>query len=97
MKERDILRFEGPRGSFFLREESPKPIILVAGGTGLAPIKSIIEHAIHNKIERPMSLYWGARDRAGVAEQCGHLHAHCGRSCAFDLPLVASMQSTSVA
>ena len=66
MKERDILRFEGPRGSFFLREDSAKPIILVAGGTGLAPIKSIIEHAIHNKIERPMILYWGARDRAGL-------------------------------
>lgn len=66
MKERDILRFEGPRGSFFLREESPKPIILLAGGTGFAPIKSIIEHAIHNKIGRPMSLYWGARDRAGL-------------------------------
>jgi len=66
MKERDILRFEGPRGSFFLREDSAKPIILVAGGTGFAPIKSIIEHAIHNRIERPMTLYWGARDRAGL-------------------------------
>lgn len=66
MKERDILRFEGPRGSFFLREGSASPIILLAGGTGFAPIKSIIEHAIHNKIERPMSLYWGARDRAGL-------------------------------
>jgi len=66
MKERDILRFEGPRGSFFLREDSARPIILVAGGTGFAPIKSIIEHAIHSKIERPMNLYWGARDRAGL-------------------------------
>ena len=66
MKERDILRFEGPRGSFFLREDSDKPIILVAGGTGFAPIKSIVEHAIHQQIGRPMSLYWGARDRAGL-------------------------------
>jgi CDP-4-dehydro-6-deoxyglucose reductase len=61
MKERDILRFEGPHGSFYLREESRKPTVLVAGGTGLAPIKAIIDHAIHNKIDRPMTLYWGVR------------------------------------
>ena len=66
MKERDILRFEGPHGSFSLREGSARPIILVAGGTGFAPIKSIVEHAFHNGIDRPMQLYWGARDRAGL-------------------------------
>jgi len=66
MKERDILRFEGPHGSFFLREDSTKPIILLAGGTGFAPIKSIVEHALHNQIARPMRVYWGARDRAGL-------------------------------
>lgn len=70
MKERDILRFEGPLGSFYLREEglgiSIKPIVLVAGGTGFAPIKAIIEHAIHHQIGRPMTLYWGARNRAGL-------------------------------
>ena len=61
MKERDILRFEGPHGTFFLREDSPKPIVLVASGTGFAPIKSIIEHALKNEISRPMALYWGGR------------------------------------
>ncbi len=61
MKERDILRFEGPHGTFFLREDSAKPIVLVASGTGFAPIKSIIEHALKNEISRPMSLYWGGR------------------------------------
>lgn len=61
MKERDILRFEGPLGTFFLREDSTKPIVLVASGTGFAPIKAIIEHAIHAKVERPMTLYWGGR------------------------------------
>jgi CDP-4-dehydro-6-deoxyglucose reductase len=66
MKERDMLRFEGPHGGFFLREESSKPIILVAGGTGFAPIKSIIEHALHTPSQRPMTLYWGARDRSGL-------------------------------
>ena len=66
MKERDILRIEGPLGSFFLREDSTKPIILVAGGTGFAPIKGLIEHALHIGIKRPMQFYWGARDRAGL-------------------------------
>ncbi|MDP1732746.1 MAG: CDP-6-deoxy-delta-3,4-glucoseen reductase [Sulfuritalea sp.] len=66
MKEKDILRFQGPYGSFFLREESTKPMILLAGGTGFAPIKALVEHAIHNHITRPMEIYWGARNRAGL-------------------------------
>jgi CDP-4-dehydro-6-deoxyglucose reductase len=61
MKERTILRFEGPLGTFFLREDSDKPIIFVAGGTGFAPIKAIIEHAFHQGIDSPMVLYWGVR------------------------------------
>ncbi len=66
MKEKDIMRIEGPLGSFFLREDSTKPIILVAGGTGFAPIKGLIEHALHIGIQRPMKFYWGAKDRAGL-------------------------------
>ncbi len=66
MKEKDILRFQGPYGSFFLREESAKPMILLAGGTGFAPIKALVEHALHSRIARPMELYWGARNRAGL-------------------------------
>ena len=61
MKERDILRMEGPLGTFFLREDSAKPIVFVASGTGFAPIKAVIEHALHKDIARPMVLYWGGR------------------------------------
>lgn len=61
MKERDILRFEGPHGTFFLREDSDKPIVFVASGTGFAPIKSVIEHALAEEVRRPMTLYWGGR------------------------------------
>ncbi|HJU71605.1 MAG TPA: CDP-6-deoxy-delta-3,4-glucoseen reductase [Paucimonas sp.] len=61
MKERDILRVEGPLGTFFLREDSAKPMILLASGTGFAPIKAIIEQAIDSKSGRPMTLYWGGR------------------------------------
>jgi CDP-4-dehydro-6-deoxyglucose reductase len=61
MKARDILRFEGPHGTFFLREESEKPMVLLASGTGFAPIKAMIEHALYKGISRPMTLYWGVR------------------------------------
>ena len=61
MKEKDILRFEGPLGTFFLREDDDKPIIMLATGTGFAPIKGMIEHALHAGLTRPMVLYWGAR------------------------------------
>ena len=66
MKERDILRFSGPHGSFFLREDSAKPMLLVAGGTGLAPIKAIVEHAIAKRSTRPMAIYWGGRTLADL-------------------------------
>jgi len=66
MKERDILRIKGPLGSFHLREDSAKPMILIAGGTGFAPIKAIVEHALHAGLTRPMTIYWGARSRAGL-------------------------------
>ena len=61
MKERDILRFEGPLGTFFLREDSDKPIVMLASGTGFAPIKALVEHMQHLQSARPVSLYWGGR------------------------------------
>lgn len=61
MKEREILRLEGPFGSFFLREDSDLPIIMLASGTGFAPIKSIVQHMIEKQIHRPVTLYWGGR------------------------------------
>ena len=61
MKEKEILRIEGPYGSFFLRDDSDKPIVLLASGTGFAPIKALIEHMDHKSIARPAVLYWGGR------------------------------------
>lgn len=66
LKEKEILRFEGPLGTFFMREESAKPIILLASGTGFAPIKAIVEHALHKGSSRQMTLYWGGRRRADL-------------------------------
>lgn len=61
MKEREILRLEGPFGSFFLREDSDKPIVFLASGTGFAPIKAIVEYMIEQSNKRPAVLYWGGR------------------------------------
>lgn len=66
LKEKDILRIEGPYGSFYLREDSPKPLIFLASGTGFAPIKAIIEHMQFKGINRPTTLYWGGRRPADL-------------------------------
>jgi CDP-4-dehydro-6-deoxyglucose reductase len=72
MKERDI---------FFLREENTEPMLLVAAGTGFAPIKAMVEHVIAEGSVRPMDIYWGGRRRADLyllelAEQWPEQHAH---------------------
>lgn len=61
LKLKSIMRIEGPQGSFFLREDSDRPVILMAGGTGFGPVKGIVEHAIAAGISRPIHIYWGAR------------------------------------
>lgn len=63
MQVKALLRIRGPQGSFFLREEPTRPVILMGGGTGFAPLKGIIEHAFHIGFKPPMHLYWGARTR----------------------------------
>ena len=71
MKVRDILRLKGPLGSFFIREDSDKPMIFVAGGTGFAPIKGMLEHAFATHMDREMVLYWGfARARICIWPSC---------------------------
>lgn len=66
MKARDILRFNGPHGGFFLREDSQKPIILLASGTGFAPIKAIVENMMYKDIRRSVKVYWGCRSEADL-------------------------------
>lgn len=66
MKEKEILRLEGPFGSFFLREDSARPMVLLASGTGFAPIKAIVEHLRFTDSERPAVVYWGCRSRADL-------------------------------
>jgi CDP-4-dehydro-6-deoxyglucose reductase len=63
MKEKTLLRIKGPLGTFFLREDSDRPIVLIGGGTGFAPLKGILEHAFEIGVERPIHLFWGVRAR----------------------------------
>jgi len=66
MKEKEILRMEGPFGSFFLREDGDRPIVLLASGTGFAPIKAIVQQMQTKGIVRPAVLYWGCRRKADL-------------------------------
>jgi CDP-4-dehydro-6-deoxyglucose reductase len=66
MKEKEIQRIEGPYGSFYLREDSTKPIILLASGTGFAPIKALLQHMRFKNIQRPAVLFWGGRRPADL-------------------------------
>jgi len=63
LKERALLRIRGPLGSFYLRKKNPRPVILVAGGTGFAPIKAIVEGALADGFPGPIHIYWGVRAR----------------------------------
>lgn len=66
MKVREIVQIEMPLGSFFLRDDSDRPMILLASGTGFAPIKSILNDCLERGIIRPISLYWGGRRKADL-------------------------------
>jgi CDP-4-dehydro-6-deoxyglucose reductase len=81
----DRLRIEGPLGTFVPREDSERPMIFMAGGTGFAPVKAVVEHFIALGTRRSMQLYWGARSEADLylrtlaeywARELPNLHFH---------------------
>jgi CDP-4-dehydro-6-deoxyglucose reductase, E3 len=63
-----LLRIEGPLGQFVYRE-SPRPVLMIAGGTGFAPLKSMLRHVLERGLERPIHLYWGARQLHDLYEE----------------------------
>lgn len=62
----ETLEVELPLGSFFLRKDDFRPLLMVATGTGLAPIKSILESLMDDPDCPPSLLYWGAREPGGL-------------------------------
>lgn len=75
LRERDILRMEGPLGTFYLREDSRRPIVFLASGTGFAPIRAILQRMQDLGDDRPAVLYWGGRRREDL-----YLHDWCLRA-----------------
>ncbi len=69
MKERTLLRLEGPLGHFYWREDSSRPVIMVAGGTGYAPIKSMLRHVYEQTGQRNIRFYWGVRGLADLYDR----------------------------
>src|SRR6056297_1532848 len=69
MQPGEILRMEGPLGMFFVRLGSPRPILMMGGGTGFAPLKAMIEDLIHAGDDRPITLYWGVRTEKDLYAQ----------------------------
>jgi CDP-4-dehydro-6-deoxyglucose reductase len=66
MRLGDMLRIEGPMGNFYVREESQRPMIMLATGTGFGPVKGIVEHLIAEKSQRPIYIYWGGDNEANL-------------------------------
>ena len=67
LREKALLRIQGPLGKFFLREDTDRPAILVGGGTGFAPLKGMLEHAFEIGLRQPLHLFWGARARGDLS------------------------------
>ena len=65
LKNNALLRIEGPLGQFTLHN-SERPIIMIAGGTGFAPIKSVVEHSLKINDPRSIHFYWGARSKSDL-------------------------------
>ena len=86
LQEKDILRLQGPQGNFFVRNDEPdRPLVMVGGGTGFAPLKSMIENLLEHDDRREIHLYWGARTTAELyldelptrwAREHSHIHYH---------------------
>ena len=69
LKEKSLLRIEGPLGQFCYRHDADMPALLIGGGTGFAPLKSIIRHVLEKDLKRDLHLYWGARTQPDLYEQ----------------------------
>lgn len=69
LKVGDLLTIEGPLGTFVPREDSERPMVFMAGGTGFAPVKAIVEHFLALGTRRPMQLYWGARSAGDLYQR----------------------------
>lgn len=96
LKVKEILRIEGPLGTFFIRHDTDdRPMILMGGGTGIAPLKSMIEDLIEHGSRRPLHLFWGVRTSDELymqeqARQWAAQHSHIQFTSALSEPAAAT-------
>ena len=93
MQLKDIVRIEGPMGTFFLREKSPRTAILMAGGTGFAPIKGIVEHVLTKNLPRELHIYWGVRQFADLYFHQQALHWSQQNENIFYTPVLSNCET----
>lgn len=68
MRAGTLLRIEGPLGQFWFRGESPRPALMVGGGTGYAPLRAMLRQLLAHGERRPITLFWGGRASADLYE-----------------------------
>ncbi|MFD2165740.1 NAD(P)H-flavin reductase [Thalassotalea euphylliae] len=68
LKTSESVTIEMPMGNAYLREDSQRPLLLLAGGTGFSYIKSMFEHLANTNSERPVTVYWGLRSAEAAFE-----------------------------
>jgi CDP-4-dehydro-6-deoxyglucose reductase len=76
--EKSLLRIEGPLGQFWFRRESPRPALLVGGGTGYAPLRSMLHSLLEVGDRRQLQLYWGAQTALDLYEDA-EIRALCAK------------------
>ena len=78
MQAKTLLRIEGPLGQFWFREESPRPAVMIGGGTGYAPLRAMLRHLLERGDRRPLHVYWGAQAKVDLYEDA-RLAEWCAR------------------
>jgi CDP-4-dehydro-6-deoxyglucose reductase len=89
MQVKTLLRIEGPLGQFWFREESPRPAVMIGGGTGYAPLRAMLRHLLERGDRRPLHLYWGAQSKIDLYEDA-RLREWCARHPHFQYTPVLS-------
>jgi CDP-4-dehydro-6-deoxyglucose reductase len=79
-----LLSIEGPLGQFVYRDQPGRPMLLVGGGTGIAPLLSILRHAAEQGIDRERRLYWGVRSERDL-----YAHAELERVAPCYVPVLS--------
>lgn len=94
MQAKTLLRIEGPLGQFWFRQSSPRPAVMIGGGTGYAPLRAMLRELLERGDRRPLHLYWGAQAKVDLYEDAV-LRGWCERYPNFKYTPVLSIPKSS--